>query len=76
MSKDISAAKKGNQTSKFRSRGIQMQPVNEKREQNLLSSGSLESPKFIPKYEVSTHRCFVGHRLRGVISLKRTPWLG
>ena len=76
MGKDISAAEKGNQTSKFRSRGIQMHPVNEKREQNLLNSRSLEPPKFIPKYEVSTHRFFVGHRLRGVVSLKCTPWLG
>ena len=58
MSKDICAAKKGIQTSKFRSRGIQVHPVNEKSEQNLLNSTSLEPPKFIPKYEVSTHRFF------------------
>ena len=35
MSKDISAAKEGIATSKFRSRGIQVNPLNEKREQNL-----------------------------------------
>ena len=36
MSKDISAAKKGVQKSKIRSRGIQMHPVYEKRGQKIL----------------------------------------
>ena len=49
MSKDISAAKEGIRTSKFRSRGIQVHPVNDKREQNHLNSRSPEPPKFIPK---------------------------
>ena len=50
MSKDISAAKKGIRTSKFRSRGIQVHPVNEKREHNLLNSRNFEPPKFIPQW--------------------------
>ena len=49
MSTDISAAMQGIQTWKFRSRGILVHPVNEKREQNLLNSRSLELLKFIPK---------------------------
>ena len=58
MSKEISAATKGISTSKLRSGGIQVHPVNEKREQNLLDSRSLEPPGFIPKYEVSLHSFF------------------
>ena len=49
MNKDISAAREGIQTSKFKSRGIQVHPVDEKREQKLLNSRSPEPPKFIPK---------------------------
>ena len=75
MSKDISAAKEGIQTSKFRSRGIQVHPVNEEREQNLLNSRNLEPPKFIRNTEC-THILFFGHRLRGVVSLKPSSWLG
>ena len=60
MSKDISAAKEGIRISKFKSRGIQVHPVNEKREQNLLNSRSLEPAKFIPKLinRKSARPCF------------------
>ena len=77
MRKDISAAEEGIQTSKFRSRGIQVYPVKEEREQNLLSCTSFEPSKFIPNWDVGTSNFFFvfGDQLRGVVSLKPTPWL-
>ena len=54
MTKDIPAGREGIHASKLSSRGIQVHTVNEKRQQNLLNSRSLEPPIFIPKYEVST----------------------